>query len=94
MAGNAFGIGYATALGMLNILGPAKRYISTISAQANDGVDLTDKPRMIHVSTAGLMKVTAGGATSALVYYELGWHPISPDRIWATGLTAVGEMWG
>ena len=93
MAGSSFGIGFASDLGMLRLLGPATVYISTLVASANDGVDLPDKPRMIHVSTAGVMKVTAGSGTTGLIAWEVGWHPVSVDRIWLTGLTAVGELW-
>lgn len=78
-------------VGSLNrLLGPLT---TPIPFTASDGTDLADKPRAMHVSVAGNVKYNAGGVTQGPIAYEIGWHPVSFDRIWATGLTATIELW-
>jgi len=67
-----------------------------VDAIKNDFFDLPFLPRAIHVSVAGLVKMHVGTCTPNVVItltLEVGWHPISPTRIWngtttATGITA------
>lgn len=90
-APDTFALAYAgNAATALLLLGPAT---TPIAFTANDGADLPIKPRMMHVSTAGFIKYTANGVTQGPIAYEIGWHPVRFDRIWATGLTAVVELW-
>ena len=61
----------------------------------NDAADLPFRPRAIHVSVAGNIKYTAGtpAVTPPIEAFEVGWHPIRPDRIFATGTTATFTIW-
>jgi hypothetical protein len=60
-----------------------------------DGADLPFVPRAIHVGgTAGNVKMhvsdgTLAGWIALTTFLEVGWHPISPYRIWATGTAAT-----
>ena len=63
----------------------------------SDAVDLPFLPRAIHVAVAGNVKMNVGVRTPSVTIttaLEVGWHPISPTRIWstvagpATGITA------
>ena len=62
------------------------------AAVKNDGADLPWKPRAVHVSVAGNIKYVCG-ATTVTEAFEIGWHPIRPDRIWNTGTTATFTIW-
>ena len=64
------------------------------AAVKNDGADLPFKPRAIHVSVAGLIKyVTGNPAVTLTEQFEIGWHPIRPDRIFASVTTATFTIW-
>lgn len=74
-------------------------YAKQISALTNpnagafvDATDLPFKPRAIHVSVAGNVKYVANGVTITEAL-EVGWHPIRPDQIYATGTTATLIAW-
>ena len=58
----------------------------------SDANDLAVKPRALHVSVAGNIKYTISGVTVTEAY-EIGWHPIRPDRIFVTGTTATLTAW-
>lgn len=58
----------------------------------NDAVDLPFKPRALHVSIAGNIKYTIGTFTHTEAF-EVGWHPIRIDRLWAASLTATLTLW-
>lgn len=75
---------------LAQLLGPVT---TPIAFTANDAADLPTKPRAIHCAVAGTWKYTANGVTVGPVAIEVGWHPVSPDRIWATGTTATLELW-
>ena len=73
-----------------NILGPG----TTPLAIAAGAGDLAFKPRFIHVSgAAGSVTYVANGVTITETL-EVGYHPISPDKVSAIagGTTIVGWM--
>lgn len=55
-----------------------------------NGVDIPLRPRFIYVGTAGNVHIHSdrGEASSVILALGVGWHPISPVRIPATGTTA------
>jgi hypothetical protein len=64
-----------------------------VDAIKSDAVDLPFLPRAIHVSVAGIIKMNVGTVTPSVTItqtFEIGWHPISPTRIWAAVTTATG----
>jgi hypothetical protein len=64
-----------------------------VDAIKSDANDLPFLPRAIHVSVAGLIKMNVGIQTPSVTItqtFEIGWHPISPTRIWSTVTTATG----
>lgn len=91
-APDSFAAALADRFGLAAYLGPARHPIGTLTALANDGADLPDQPRMMHVSSAGAIKYTADGVTLTETF-EVGWHPVRLDRVWASGLAAVGVLW-
>lgn len=58
----------------------------------SDANDLPVKPRAVHVSVAGNIKYIIGGVTNTEAF-EVGWHPIRPDRIFVAGTTATLTAW-
>jgi hypothetical protein len=64
-----------------------------VDAIKSDGTDLPFLPRAIHVSAAGAVKMNVGVQTPSVTItqtLEVGWHPISPTRIWLNGTLATG----
>ncbi len=62
----------------------------------SDATTLDPTPRAIYVGTEGNLKVTMrGGEVVTFTNLVVGWHPIRPSIIWATGSTAsnVVAVW-
>jgi hypothetical protein len=55
----------------------------------NDGADIPLRPRFIFVGTAGNVVMRGDSDVSVTVALTVGWHPIGPKRILATGTTAA-----
>lgn len=65
-----------------------------VNVTPNNSADLSFRPRAIHVGgTAGDVKMDvedpAGTVTQITTFLEVGWHPIRPHRIYATGTVAT-----
>ena len=65
-APDSFAACLASTFGMAGYLGPAQVPLGTLLALANDAADLPDKPRMMHVSVAGVIKYTAADIVNDL----------------------------
>ena len=91
-APDSFAACLASSYGLGSYLGPAQVLIGTLAALANNAADLPSKPRMMHVSVAGTIMYTVNGVTDTDTF-EVGWHPVRFDRVWATALGATGRLW-
>lgn len=57
----------------------------------NDSVDIPLRPRALWIGVAGnLSCIDSNGVTTTFSNLPVGWHPIGPVRIRATGTTASG----
>lgn len=75
--------------GSLSGLSDPASYVSEIAP--SDSVDLDRTTRAIAVGTAGTVRVTTTGGTTATVTVAAGVpFPIRCTRIWATGTSATG----
>ncbi len=66
-----------------------------VDAIKSDANDLPFLPRAIHVGVAGYIKANYGVTTPTVTittYFEVGWHPVSPTRIWAAPATSATEI--
>lgn len=59
----------------------------------SDASDLSPQPTAIHVTVAGNIHYTTENGITLTRAFEVGWHPIRPVRIFATGTTATLEAW-
>jgi len=68
---------------------PLARIENAYSITPDDGADLAEATRSIHIGSGGALKVTlVGGTTVTYPYIEAGRHVLGVARVFATGTTA------
>lgn len=56
----------------------------------NDDNDLPNRPRALYIGGTGDLRLTdMGGTTVSFVSVAVGYHPLRPTRVLATGTTAT-----
>lgn len=73
---------------------PSGPVADLIPITPNDGNDLSAGIRCIYVGTAGDVSMLMFNGQTRTVALSVGWHPIVPRRIRATGTTASNIFGG
>jgi hypothetical protein len=67
--------------------GPANEWFSI---EPDDNTDLKVKPRALLIGTAGSLRVKSSRGTIETLPVPVGYNPIRPVRVYATGTSASG----
>jgi hypothetical protein len=67
---------------------------SFIGITPSDTLDIPQRPRALFIGTAGNLTCIGDNGVEVTFNLPTGWHPLSPLRIKATGLTAGGIIGG